>query len=60
MGTYYVKRSVQGRDWAPYSPDLSPSDFWLHGYMKVGVSYGMPDLMGHLNLGPLISWDTTI
>ena len=24
-----------GRDWAPVSPDLTPCDFFLHGYLKV-------------------------
>ena len=24
-----------GMDWPANSPDLSPCDFWLHGYLKV-------------------------
>ena len=27
-----------GTDWPPTSPDLSPADFWLHGYLKVGFN----------------------
>ena len=26
-----------GYDWAPNSPDLSPCDFWFHGFLKVGT-----------------------
>jgi len=35
-------RSLRGREWAPYSPDLSPCDFFLHGYLKEKVYRPMP------------------
>ena len=28
-------RRRQGKDWPPNSPDLTPCDFFLHGYLKV-------------------------
>ena len=27
-------------DWPPNSPDMSPADFWLHGYLKVAFLSG--------------------
>ena len=26
-------------DWPASSPDLSPADFWLHGYLKVSSNF---------------------
>ena len=29
----------QMMDWPAASPDLSPADFWLHGYLKVSSNF---------------------
>lgn len=29
------RRRGRMEDWPANSPDLSPADFWLHGYLKV-------------------------
>ena len=33
------RRRGQMMDWPASSPDLSPADFWLHGYLKVSSNF---------------------
>ena len=45
LGAVFGDRVMSGRrrggmDWPPNSPDMSPADFWLHGYLKVAFSSG--------------------
>lgn len=39
IGLSYEERTGLGMDWPPYSPDLTPCDFFLWGYLKDKV-YG--------------------
>jgi len=37
-----------GYDWAPNSPDLSPCDFWFHGFLKANLYKPMPPTIPEL------------
>lgn len=42
MGLGYSSKHGGGIDWAPYSPDLNPCDYFLWGYLKDEVYRGSP------------------
>ena len=50
METEYIisRRSLQGREWIPRSPDLSPLDFCLWGYLKSKVYSPCPATLNQL------------
>ena len=35
-------KSIQGKSWAPSSPDMNPCDFWLWGDLKEKVYKPLP------------------
>ena len=46
-----------GYDWAPNSPDLSPCDFWFHGFLKVGTPAPVPSDPDHISTAAQIAPD---
>ncbi|GBN12973.1 hypothetical protein AVEN_183798-1 [Araneus ventricosus] len=42
------KHTVNGRAWPPYSPDLTPCDFFLWGYLKDMVYRQTPQTIAEL------------
>lgn len=42
LGLGYPNKFAGGLDWAPYSPDLNPCDFFLWGYLKDKVYRNKP------------------
>ena len=50
LETEYIisRRSLQGREWIPRSPDLSPLDFCLSGYLKSKVYSPRPATLNQL------------
>lgn len=48
LGLGYSSRHNGGIDWAPYSPDLNPCDFFLWGYLKDKVYCNNPKTIDDL------------
>ena len=48
MIDFAFKRSIRGVDWAPNSPDLTPCDFFLHGFVKQKLYSPPPPTLHHI------------
>lgn len=44
----YIERFGYGLSWPPYSPDLTPCDFFLWGYLKDRVYANRPNTIADL------------
>ncbi|GBN12470.1 hypothetical protein AVEN_118299-1 [Araneus ventricosus] len=54
----YPKFTVTGMDWLPYSPDLTPCDYFLWGALKHTVYGNHPSTLNELELAICVSYNS--